>query len=173
MTNSTTGDILRSDDVVDRAQRADGRRWCAGDRLSRGGRRGRRRHVRMAADGQRRPASRVCLEGGPRRRRHLGDPARDAMHGGGGFYLLARPVAGLESLTLALAVYLVMESVLEFILAFQLRPAPGSGWLLFDGIVTLALCGDDLGRSGPSRARSVSCRHARRRRHAPGAASRG
>jgi uncharacterized membrane protein HdeD (DUF308 family) len=34
-----------------------------------------------------------------------------------------------------------MESVLEFILSFQLRPAPGSGWLLFDAIVTLALAG--------------------------------
>jgi uncharacterized membrane protein HdeD (DUF308 family) len=61
------------------------------------------------------------------------------LYGAIGFYLLARPIAGLESLTLALAIYLVMESVLEFILSFQLRPAPGSGWLLFDGIVTLVL----------------------------------
>ena len=61
------------------------------------------------------------------------------LYGGIGVYLLARPVAGLESLTLALAIYLVIEGVLEFVLAFQLRPVPGSGWLLFDGIVTLAL----------------------------------
>src|ERR1700693_6088340 len=61
------------------------------------------------------------------------------LYGGIGVYLLARPVAGLESLTLALAIYLVMESVLEFILSFQLRPVPGSGWLLFDGVVTLVL----------------------------------
>jgi uncharacterized membrane protein HdeD (DUF308 family) len=61
------------------------------------------------------------------------------LYGGIGFYLLARPVAGLESLTLALAIYLVTEGVLEFVLAFQLRPLPGSGWLLFDGIVTLVL----------------------------------
>jgi uncharacterized membrane protein HdeD (DUF308 family) len=61
------------------------------------------------------------------------------LYGAMGFLLLARPVAGLESLTLALAVYLVMESVLEFILSFTLRPAPGSGWLLFDAIVTMAL----------------------------------
>ena len=59
------------------------------------------------------------------------------LYGGIGFYLLARPVAGLASLTLALAIYLVFEGILEFILAFQLRPAPGSGWLVFDGIVTL------------------------------------
>lgn len=61
------------------------------------------------------------------------------LYGGIGVYLLARPVAGLASLTLALAIYLVTEGVLEFVLAFQLRPLPGSGWLLFDGIVTLAL----------------------------------
>jgi uncharacterized membrane protein HdeD (DUF308 family) len=56
-----------------------------------------------------------------------------------GFYLLARPDAGLASLTLALAFYLVFEGVLEFVLSFQLRPLPGSGWLLFDGVVTLVL----------------------------------
>jgi uncharacterized membrane protein HdeD (DUF308 family) len=61
------------------------------------------------------------------------------LYGGIGFYLLARPVAGLESLTLALAFYLVLEGVLELVLSFQLRPLPGSGWLLFDGIVTLVL----------------------------------
>jgi uncharacterized membrane protein HdeD (DUF308 family) len=61
------------------------------------------------------------------------------LYGGIGLYLLARPGAGLASLTLALAFYLVFEGVLEFVLAFQLRPMPGSGWLLFDGIVTLVL----------------------------------
>ncbi len=61
------------------------------------------------------------------------------LYGGIGFYLLARPVAGLESLTLALAIYLVIEGVLELVLSFQLRPLAGSGWLLFDGIVTLVL----------------------------------
>jgi uncharacterized membrane protein HdeD (DUF308 family) len=29
--------------------------------------------------------------------------------------------------------------VLEFVLSVQLRPLPGSGWLLVDGIVTLLL----------------------------------
>ena len=61
------------------------------------------------------------------------------LYGGIGVYLLARPVAGLASLTLVLAIYLVTEGVLEFVLSFQLRPLPGSGWLLFDGIVTLVL----------------------------------
>jgi len=61
------------------------------------------------------------------------------LYGGIGVYLLARPGAGLASLTLALVFYLVLEGVLEFVLSFQLRPLPGSGWLLFDGIVTLVL----------------------------------
>ena len=56
-----------------------------------------------------------------------------------GCYLLFRPVAGLASLTLALAIYLFAEGVLELILSFRLRPMPGSGWLLFDGIITLIL----------------------------------
>jgi uncharacterized membrane protein HdeD (DUF308 family) len=61
------------------------------------------------------------------------------LYGGIGFYLLTRPVAGLEALTLALAFYLVIEGVLEFVLSFLLRPLPGSGWLLVDGIVTLVI----------------------------------
>lgn len=56
-----------------------------------------------------------------------------------GFYVLANPVAGLAGLTFAIAIYLFVEGVLEFILSFQIRPAPGSGWLLVDGIVTLIL----------------------------------
>lgn len=56
-----------------------------------------------------------------------------------GIYLIAHPLAGLLSLTLILAFYLLFEAIFEFILAFQLRPAPGWGWTLFDGIVTLIL----------------------------------
>jgi uncharacterized membrane protein HdeD (DUF308 family) len=56
-----------------------------------------------------------------------------------GFYILRYPVAGLASLTLALAIYLAAEGVLELILSYQLRSMPGAGWLLFDGIVTLIL----------------------------------
>ena len=56
-----------------------------------------------------------------------------------GVYLLVHPLAGLMSLTIALAVYLLLEAILEFVLGFKLRPLPGSGWLLFDGIVTLIL----------------------------------
>ena len=56
-----------------------------------------------------------------------------------GIYLLRNPGPALASLTLALAIYLFAEAVLEFILAFRLRPMPGSSWLLVDGILTLIL----------------------------------
>jgi uncharacterized membrane protein HdeD (DUF308 family) len=60
-------------------------------------------------------------------------------YGAIGFYLLARPAAGLASLAFAVALYLLVEGFLEFMLALQLRASPGSGWLLLDGAVTLAL----------------------------------
>ncbi len=56
-----------------------------------------------------------------------------------GVYLLKKPVLGLEALTLALAFYLVAASAVEFVMAYELRPMAGSGWLVFDGIVTLLL----------------------------------
>jgi uncharacterized membrane protein HdeD (DUF308 family) len=56
-----------------------------------------------------------------------------------GVYLLMHPVAGLASLTLALAIYLIAEGVLELGLSFALRPRGGWGWLLLDAIVTLVL----------------------------------
>ena len=56
-----------------------------------------------------------------------------------GGYLLVHPVAGLATLTLALAIYLFAEGILELILGFRIRPMPGSGWLLFDGVITLIL----------------------------------
>jgi uncharacterized membrane protein HdeD (DUF308 family) len=58
---------------------------------------------------------------------------------GVGVYVLLHPVAGMASLTLALAIYLLIEAALEFALGFQLRPMPGAGWLLVDGLITLAL----------------------------------
>ena len=56
-----------------------------------------------------------------------------------GVYMLAQPVAGLATLTLALAIYLLLEAVLEFTLFSFLRRRPGASWLLFDGVVTLIL----------------------------------
>jgi uncharacterized membrane protein HdeD (DUF308 family) len=56
-----------------------------------------------------------------------------------GTYILLNPVAGLAGLTFAIAVYLFAEAVLEMVLAIQLRPAPGTGWLIFDSIITFIL----------------------------------
>ena len=56
-----------------------------------------------------------------------------------GVYLLVNPKLSLVSLTLALAVLFFVEGVFHLVTYFQLRSAPGSGWLLFDGIVTLIL----------------------------------
>jgi uncharacterized membrane protein HdeD (DUF308 family) len=66
-----------------------------------------------------------------------------------GVYLLAHPVAGLMSLTIALAIYLFLEAILEFVLGFTLRPLPGSGWLFFDGVITFIL-GVMIWRTWPS-----------------------
>jgi uncharacterized membrane protein HdeD (DUF308 family) len=56
-----------------------------------------------------------------------------------GYYVLAHPVAGLAGLTFAIAAFLFVEAVLEMVLSFELRPMAGSGWLLFDAIVTFIL----------------------------------
>ncbi|RZU40601.1 HdeD family acid-resistance protein [Edaphobacter modestus] len=56
-----------------------------------------------------------------------------------GIYLILHPVAGLASLTLLLAFYLLFEGIFEIISFFQIRPRHGAGWLLFDGLVTLLL----------------------------------
>jgi uncharacterized membrane protein HdeD (DUF308 family) len=56
-----------------------------------------------------------------------------------GGYLLFHLAAGLASLTIVLAIYLFLGAALEFALSFKLRPLPGSGWLLIDGITSLIL----------------------------------
>jgi uncharacterized membrane protein HdeD (DUF308 family) len=57
----------------------------------------------------------------------------------GGGYLAFHPGLALESLTLVVAVIFLIEGATEFVLFFQLRALPGSGWLLFDGILTVLL----------------------------------
>ena len=56
-----------------------------------------------------------------------------------GVYLLRHPIRGLATLTIALAFYLWIEGILEFVSSYMLRALPGSGWLLFDGVVTVIL----------------------------------
>jgi uncharacterized membrane protein HdeD (DUF308 family) len=56
-----------------------------------------------------------------------------------GVYLMVHPKMSLVSLTLALAVLFFVEGIFHIVTYFNLRGRPGSGWLLFDGIVTLIL----------------------------------
>ena len=56
-----------------------------------------------------------------------------------GGYVLLHPSVGLTSLTLVLAAWLFMAAILEFMLAYYLRPLKGVGWLVFDGIIMLIL----------------------------------
>lgn len=64
-----------------------------------------------------------------------------ALYAGIGAYMLFHPLAGLATLTLVLAIYLFFEGVLELVLSLIIRPIPGWGWLMADGIITLILGG--------------------------------
>lgn len=56
-----------------------------------------------------------------------------------GIYLITHPLRGLITLTLLLAFYLFFEGIFEIVEFFQMRSRSGSGWLLFDGLITLLL----------------------------------
>lgn len=56
-----------------------------------------------------------------------------------GIYLLMHPVPGLLVITIFLASFLVVYGIFALVLAFQMRPLPGWGWVLFDAIITILL----------------------------------
>ncbi|HVJ09174.1 MAG TPA: DUF308 domain-containing protein [Acidisarcina sp.] len=56
-----------------------------------------------------------------------------------GLSLLLHPMSGVAGITLVLAVFFVAEGIVDLIAYFQTRSISGSGWILFDGIVTLIL----------------------------------
>jgi uncharacterized membrane protein HdeD (DUF308 family) len=56
-----------------------------------------------------------------------------------GIYFLMHPILGVAAFTFALAIFFVLEGVFDLVAYFQSRQLPGSGWILFDGIVTLIL----------------------------------
>ena len=56
-----------------------------------------------------------------------------------GFYLINKPLSGLAVIAFFLAVYFIVTGIFELVGAFQVRPAEGWGWMLFNGIVTLLL----------------------------------
>ncbi|MGP8175197.1 MAG: HdeD family acid-resistance protein [Terracidiphilus sp.] len=57
----------------------------------------------------------------------------------GGGYLGLHPNLALLSFTIVMAVIFAIEGVLELVTFFQFRGFLGSGWVLFDAIVTLLL----------------------------------
>ena len=61
------------------------------------------------------------------------------IYGAAAIYMLMNPLLGVLSLTLVLAVFLLVEGILELALYFRIRGARHAGWVLFDGIVTLIL----------------------------------
>ena len=56
-----------------------------------------------------------------------------------GVYLFLHPLAGLVTLTLFIAIYLLFKGIAEVVGWFAVRHAPGSGWLLFNGVVSVVL----------------------------------
>ncbi|MDX3910698.1 MAG: HdeD family acid-resistance protein [Sphingobium sp.] len=58
-----------------------------------------------------------------------------------GVLLLAQPVAGAASIALMVGAFLFTGGLIRTILGVQLRPLPGWGWVLFDGLLSILLAG--------------------------------
>jgi len=56
-----------------------------------------------------------------------------------GVFIVLNPASGLLALTAVIASFLVIYGIFALVLAFQLRPQSGWGWVLFDAILTLIL----------------------------------
>jgi uncharacterized membrane protein HdeD (DUF308 family) len=56
-----------------------------------------------------------------------------------GVVLVARPGIGLATLTLMLGAYLLVDGVFGAVLAFQVKPEKGWGWMLFSAAMSLLL----------------------------------
>lgn len=59
----------------------------------------------------------------------------------GGGYMLFHPLIGVATLTLFLAGVFLAEGVFEIVAFFGIRGRKNSGWMLFDGLVTILLAG--------------------------------
>lgn len=56
-----------------------------------------------------------------------------------GYMLLKNPMAGVLTLTILLAAFLLVEGIFKIIHAFQMQPAPNWVWLLVSGIASVIL----------------------------------
>jgi len=59
----------------------------------------------------------------------------------GGGYMLFHPLLGVATLTLLLGAFFLVEGIFEIVAFFRIRGVSGSGWMLFDGLITLLLAG--------------------------------
>lgn len=56
-----------------------------------------------------------------------------------GGWLAFFPLTGIVTLTIFLAAMFVVQGVIEIAMAFRIRPLDGWGWMLFAGLVALAV----------------------------------
>jgi uncharacterized membrane protein HdeD (DUF308 family) len=56
-----------------------------------------------------------------------------------GIVLVANPLLAAGMLTVMVAVYFILDGIVEIAGGVQLRPKPGSGWMIFGGIVSIFL----------------------------------
>jgi len=56
-----------------------------------------------------------------------------------GGYMVSNPGVALATMTLILAIYLVISGIFEVMMAFQVKPDKGWGWALFSGIISVVL----------------------------------
>ena len=56
-----------------------------------------------------------------------------------GVIMVARPGAGLAALTLMVGAYLLVDGIFGAVLAFQVKPEKGWGWMLFSAVMSLIL----------------------------------
>ena len=61
------------------------------------------------------------------------------VYGFAGIYMLMHPLLGVISLTFVLAIFFLVEGVVEIIFYFKIRGTANAHWVLLDGIITLIL----------------------------------
>lgn len=58
-----------------------------------------------------------------------------------GLAMLFRPMIGMASMALILAIFFLADGIFEIVASFKVKPEKGWGWLLFGGVVSIVLAG--------------------------------
>ena len=56
-----------------------------------------------------------------------------------GLLMIFRPLVGLVTMTMLLAIYFLVDGISEIVAAFKIKPDQGWGWVLFNGIIAVLL----------------------------------